>query len=100
MSAMLPPGLHSQQAGTILSTLMPTSPPQPPAGQGLQFPRSASDTYDRASFLSEIDSLPKRIAKPTAKVKTPQSPEPSSACRVALIGLGTVGRAVAKILSE
>src|ERR1700686_5411653 len=100
MSAMLPPGLHSQQAGTILSTLMLTSPPQPPAGQGLQFPRSASHTYDRASFLSEIDSLAKRIAKPGAKAATQRREERSSACRVALLGFGTVGRAVAKILSE
>src|ERR1700686_4765226 len=51
-------------------------------------------------FWSETDSLPKLTSQPAAKVKTPQRPEPSSACRVALIGFGTVGRAVAKILSE
>jgi homoserine dehydrogenase len=44
--------------------------------------------------------LPKHTSQPAAKVKTPQRPEPSSACRIALIGFGTVGRAVAKILSE
>ena len=44
--------------------------------------------------------MPKRTSQPAAKVKTPQRPEPSFACRVALIGFGTVGRAVAKILSE
>src|SRR6202158_6153502 len=51
-------------------------------------------------FWSETDSLPKRTSQPAAKVKTPQRPEPSSACRVALIGFGTVGRAGARILSE
>jgi homoserine dehydrogenase len=50
--------------------------------------------------LSEIDSLPKRIAKPAGKPATQQRQERSSACRVALIGFGTVGRAVAKILCE
>ena len=51
-------------------------------------------------FWRETDSLPKRTSQPAGKVATPQRPEPSSACRVALIGFGTVGRAVAKILSE
>jgi homoserine dehydrogenase len=51
-------------------------------------------------FCSETDSLPKHTSQPAAKVKTPHRPEPSSACRIALIGFGTVGRAVAKILSE
>jgi len=44
--------------------------------------------------------LPKRTLKPVAKVVTSKSPKRSSACRVALIGFGTVGRAVAKILCE
>jgi homoserine dehydrogenase len=44
--------------------------------------------------------LPKSISKPAGKVATPQRPERSLACRVALVGFGTVGRAVAKILSE
>ena len=51
-------------------------------------------------FCSETDSLPKHTSQPAAKVQTPQRPEPSSTCRIALIGFGTVGRAVAKILSE
>ena len=52
------------------------------------------------SFSSEIDSLAKLISKPAAKAAATQRQERSSACRVALIGFGTVGRAVAKILSE
>jgi homoserine dehydrogenase len=44
--------------------------------------------------------LPKRTSKPAAKSATSRKQEPKSACRVALIGFGTVGRAVAKILCE
>jgi len=44
--------------------------------------------------------LPKRTLKPAAKVATSKSTKRSSACRVALVGFGTVGRAVAKILCE
>jgi homoserine dehydrogenase len=44
--------------------------------------------------------LPKHILKPAAKADVRQRQEQSSACRVALIGFGTVGRAVAKILCE
>jgi len=44
--------------------------------------------------------LPKRTSKPTPKASISKSPEPNPACRVALIGFGTVGRAVAKILCE
>lgn len=51
-------------------------------------------------FVSETKSLPKRIAKPARKAATQQRREPNSPCRVALIGFGTVGRAVAKILCE
>src|SRR5580698_144781 len=54
----------------------------------------------RNPFLSEIDPLPKQTPKPAAQAATPKKQEPGSACRVALIGFGTVGRAVAKILSE
>jgi homoserine dehydrogenase len=46
------------------------------------------------------DSLPKQTSKPAAQAATPKMQEQSSGCRVALIGFGTVGRAVAKILSE
>lgn len=48
-------------------------------------------------FLSESDWLAKRTTR--AAKKTP-SHEDSAAVRVALIGFGTVGRAVAKILCE
>jgi homoserine dehydrogenase len=48
----------------------------------------------------ETDSLAKRISKPVAKADARQRPEGNSAARVALIGFGTVGRAVAKILCE
>jgi homoserine dehydrogenase len=46
--------------------------------------------------------LPKRTTKPVdaASPKARDAREPGSACRVALIGFGTVGRAVAKILCE
>jgi len=42
--------------------------------------------------------LPERTSKPAAKAAASKSR--NSACRVALIGFGTVGRAVAKILCE
>jgi homoserine dehydrogenase len=42
--------------------------------------------------------LPERTSKPAAKAAASKSQ--NSACRVALIGFGTVGRAVAKILCE
>jgi homoserine dehydrogenase len=43
--------------------------------------------------------LPNKTSKPAARVATPKERR-TSACRVALIGFGTVGRAVAKILCE
>src|ERR1700740_1021017 len=97
---MLPPGLHSQQAGTILSTLMRVWPAQPPLVMVCNSREVQVARMIGHPFCSETDSLPKRTSQPAAKVKTPQRPEPTSACRIALIGFGTVGRAVAKILSE
>lgn len=44
--------------------------------------------------------MPKRTSKPAADTAPPKAQERSSACRVALIGFGTVGRAVAKILCD
>lgn len=44
--------------------------------------------------------MPKQTSKPAAKNAKSTSHEHSSACRVALIGFGTVGRAVARILCE
>jgi len=44
--------------------------------------------------------LPKRISKPAANAALHQAKDQSSACRVALIGFGTVGGAVARILCE
>ncbi|HEY6768153.1 MAG TPA: Gfo/Idh/MocA family oxidoreductase, partial [Candidatus Sulfotelmatobacter sp.] len=44
--------------------------------------------------------MPKTVSKRTAKAPRHQSPEQTQICRVALIGFGTVGRAVAKILCE
>jgi homoserine dehydrogenase len=57
------------------------------------------------STFSVIDSLPKQNSKPAARTATTNKPEhnktkPTSARRVALIGFGTVGRPVAKILWE
>ncbi len=54
----------------------------------------------RNSFVSETHSLPKRISKLGVKEDARQRPERDSAARVALIGFGTVGRAVTKILCE
>jgi len=44
--------------------------------------------------------LPKRSSKPAKDQAVSSGAEPSRKCRVALIGFGTVGRAVAKILCE
>ena len=44
--------------------------------------------------------MSKQTSKPSAKAATAKSQKQGSACRVALIGFGTVGRAVAKILCE
>src|SRR5271169_2720605 len=52
------------------------------------------------SIFTARDSLAKRSSKPAAKAAPHQGPERSSACRVALIGFGIVGRAAAKILCE
>jgi homoserine dehydrogenase len=52
------------------------------------------------SIFTAEDSLAKRSSKPAANAAPHKGPERSSACRVALIGFGTVGRAVAKILCE
>lgn len=54
----------------------------------------------RIRFCGETNSLAKQIAKPSTKSPASRGPHRSSACRVALIGFGTVGRAVAKILCE
>jgi homoserine dehydrogenase len=59
----------------------------------------------RNSTFSVRDSLPKQTAKPAANTATAKNParkktERTSACRVALIGFGTVGCAVAKILCD
>jgi homoserine dehydrogenase len=52
------------------------------------------------STFTAGDSLPKQTSKPAAKAASAKSQKQDSACRVALIGFGTVGRAVAKILCE
>ena len=66
----------------------------------VQFPRIASRTYDKEFISSGTDSLPKQTSIPVAHTPTPKKQEKNSGCRVALIGFGTVGRAVAKILCE
>lgn len=43
--------------------------------------------------------MPKQTSKPAADAALPKKQERSSACRVALIGFGTVGRAVTKIMA-
>jgi homoserine dehydrogenase len=54
----------------------------------------------RNSIYSARDSLAKRTSKPAANTVPDTNQGRSSACRVALIGFGNVGRAVAKILVE
>ena len=54
----------------------------------------------RNSIFTERESLPKRTSKPAANAVPLTGAERRSGCRVALIGFGTVGRAVAKILYE
>jgi len=52
------------------------------------------------SFSDRTDLLPKRSAPPATKPATPSASSQIPARSVALIGFGTVGRAVAKILCE
>src|SRR6478672_9069712 len=47
-----------------------------------------------------MDSVKKRAAKPATKAASQTRVRQSSACKIALLGFGTVGRAVAKILCE
>jgi homoserine dehydrogenase len=53
----------------------------------------------RSDWIHEIDSLPKQPSKPMPQAATTKKHERSAGCRVALIGFGTVGRAVAKIMA-
>jgi homoserine dehydrogenase len=54
----------------------------------------------RNSFLSETNFLPRQTSKTAVNAPTHKRKERTSACRVALLGFGTVGRAVTKILCE
>ena len=54
----------------------------------------------RDSIFADTHSLPKHNSKTATKSLPDDGAEKTSACRVALIGFGTVGRAVAKILCE
>lgn len=66
----------------------------------LQFPRVTSHTYD-SQFVSRRDPLlPKQTTKRAANAVSNGGGEKDSLCRIALIGFGTVGRAVARILCE
>ena len=79
-SAMLPPGLHSQQAGTILPTLMPIPPAMPPAHGGLQFPRNTGRTYDRefyfhsGRFLGQAELQNRRRMRPHTRARNEAPP--------------------------
>jgi homoserine dehydrogenase len=73
----------------------------------LQFPRSACRKYDeQESCIAREQTLPKQKSpKQPAKAVAaahgePIGDRPKAACRVALIGFGTVGRAVTRILCE
>jgi homoserine dehydrogenase len=75
-------------------------PTMPPARGGLQFPRTQAARMIRNSFCSEADFLLKRSSSSATTAATRPHQERAAVCRVALIGFGTVGRAVAKILCE
>jgi hypothetical protein len=53
---MLPPGLRSQQAGTILPTLMLSPPVMPPRGWCFPVSDSGSRKYDKEFFFHETSS--------------------------------------------
>jgi len=64
----------------------------------LQFSGIAADTYDDGFNLSgEKDTLAKQTSEPATTAVEKQG---AAVCRIALIGFGTVGRSVAKILCE
>ncbi len=67
---------------------------------GLRFPRSRRHTYDKEFYFPARVSLTRRPSESTASSPSQSDRESGSACRVALIGFGTVGGAVAKILCE
>ena len=67
----------------------------------LQFAGSAAHTYHRGSICrTESHRLPETQKESEANGPANRGSSQSAECRVALIGFGTVGRAVAKILCE
>ena len=95
-----------QQERTILPTLMLPRCSKPPADSPTPNSFAVHEkllrTYDEApNFFHEIRTLPKTSANPEVDAPAARSVEkPQAACRVALVGFGNVGRAVAKILCE
>ncbi len=71
-----------------------------PASDALQFPRTMCRTYDKGFHFQRDRFLAKQKSQSATKKAANGRPERIPACRVALIGFGTVGRAVAKILCE
>ena len=71
-----------------------------PHNGALQFPRTTSGTYyEQERVVSRENSVSKKITN-TSTSETHTTTHGKSVCRVALIGFGTVGRAVGKILYE
>ncbi len=66
----------------------------------LQFPRSDGRTYDKEFYFPSERPFLTKLASEPADLPSANNPASGSACRVALIGFGTVGRAVTKILCE
>ena len=62
---------------------------------GASLPKQSSKPVAKAQV-----SKPAKAKPPATKLVAAKNPERGSACRVALIGFGTVGRAVVKILCE
>ncbi len=71
-----------------------------PASGALQFPRTMCHPYDKGFNFQRDRFLAKQKSQSATKKAANGRPEQIPACRVALIGFGTVGRAVAKILCE
>jgi len=97
---MLPLRFQSQRESIILPTLMLVLPAKPPCAR-CRFPKSPARTYDK-EFTSQLGRLQVRKKHSSQAVKASKDGggKGTIPCRIALIGFGTVGRAVAKILCE
>ena len=86
--------VSAQREGNILPTLMRSPPEGTPAGLRFAVHARAEPTYHRKFISQPSQQMSDLHSKSEAKAVL------ANECRVALIGFGTVGRAVAKILCE